>query len=133
MNETKKGLMGMGGTVKVELTKGALDELLGGKEVTIKTDHGMEFYLAVKTGDKDAVVHFTPWFDMAKCRVKIENSIASDGEFVDAIEIILRNTEDRHVGFVVNVEQAEKLTGVLQHYAQARRAYEALRTDQSAA
>lgn len=125
--------MSIGGTIDVQLTEGTLDDLLKGKQVTIGTGHAMEFYLALKTGDKDAVVHFSPWFDAADCKLSIENSTAIDGEFNDAIEVILRDTEDRSVGVQVNVDQAEALAGVLSHYAQAWRALEALKADQPSA
>ncbi|GEM_PF-3511515 len=126
----KSAEMSIGGPLDVQLTKGTLEDLLNGSQVTINTGNAMEFYLALKTGDKDAVVNFSPWFDASNCQVKIENSVAIDGEFADAIEVILRDREDRSVGLELNVEQAEKLAGILQLYTQARRGYEALKADQ---
>ena len=124
----------MGGEVTVQLTNESLDKFISGERVTINTDHAMEFYLTLKPGgSKDALVEFTPWFNMADCRVKIKNSVAIDGEFHDALEVILYNREDRSVGLELNVEQAEKLALVLQHYAQARLYYEALKEDQPTA
>ena len=125
----QKGELEMGGTLDVQLTQGTLQDLLNGNQVMIGTGVAMEFYLAVKAGDKDSIVRFTPWFDAADCKLSIGNSTAKDDSFDDAICINLVDTENRSVSIQVNADQAEALAGVLNHYVQAWKALELLRAD----
>jgi hypothetical protein len=131
--QPRKGALKMSGTIRMMLKPEDLREIAKGRAVNVIMADNSEVYLQFEKGDENRLVELNPYFDAEEIRVSIKNSLETDRELVDWIEIRLVDAEARSFGFTINADQAEAIAGVLSHYVQAWRSVESLRSAQKAA